>query len=44
MIGLNACDIIELDDNPISTESPPKITEAMKMIRKLHLSARAQQP
>ncbi|CAF1597859.1 unnamed protein product [Rotaria magnacalcarata] len=32
------------DDGQILTESPPKLTEAMEMIRKLHLLAITQQP
>ncbi|CAF3309291.1 unnamed protein product [Rotaria socialis] len=32
------------DDDQILTESPPKLTEAMEMIRKLHLLAITQQP
>ncbi|CAF4777045.1 unnamed protein product, partial [Rotaria sp. Silwood2] len=49
--NLIACDVIELhddgdddEDECKSTESPPKITEAMEMIRKLHLLATTQQP
>ncbi len=44
-----SCDLIELDHNDddadfISTQSPPKITKAMKIVRKLPLLAITQQP
>ncbi|CAF3232233.1 unnamed protein product [Rotaria sp. Silwood2] len=49
--NLIGCDVIELhddgdddEDECKSTESPPKITEAMEMIQKLHLLTTAQQP
>ncbi|CAF1595941.1 unnamed protein product, partial [Rotaria magnacalcarata] len=34
----------EDDDDRMPTESPPTITEAMEMIRKLHLLATTQEP
>ena len=44
-------DLIELDDDELpdetdlpSTETPPKISEVMEMIRELHLLAKAQHP
>jgi len=51
---LRTANLIELDDDdddevldeddPASTESLPKISEVMEMMRKLHLLARTQQP
>ena len=34
----------EEDDDDMPTETPPKLTEAMEMIRRLHLLAATQQP
>lgn len=47
------CDMVELDvigddeseeDDPVPTETPPKIIDALEMIRNLHLLATVQQP